>query len=80
MAHYRRLSFTEREEVSRLLATGASLRATGRALGRAPSTVSRELARQHATPVTYRAVTAHQWAQRSTGQKSGTDLFSRCNR
>ena len=33
-------------------------------LGRAPSTVSRELARQHATPVTYRAVTAHQRAQR----------------
>jgi IS30 family transposase len=64
MARYRRLSVMEREELSRLLATGSSLRAIGRALGRAPSTVSRELARQHATPVTYRAVTAHQRAQR----------------
>ena len=64
MAHYRRLSFMEREEGSRMLATGSSLRATGRALGRAPSTVARELARHHASPVTYRAVLAHQRAQR----------------
>ncbi|TLY29133.1 MAG: IS30 family transposase [Nitrospirae bacterium] len=64
MAHYRRLSFMEREEVSRMLAAGSSLRATGRALGRAPSTVARELARHHASPVTYRAVLAHQRAQR----------------
>jgi len=49
MERYRRLSFMEREELSRMLATGASLRATGRALGRAPSTVTRELARQHAS-------------------------------
>jgi IS30 family transposase len=54
----------EREELSRLLATGASLRATGRALGRAPSTLSRELARQPVSPLTYRAVSAHQRAQR----------------
>jgi len=54
----------EREELSRMLAAGSSLRATGRALGRAPSTLSRELARQHASPVTYRAVRAHQRAQR----------------
>jgi IS30 family transposase len=54
----------EREELSRMLAAGYSLRATGRALGRAPSTVSRELSRQHASPVTYRAVLAHQRAQR----------------
>ena len=36
MARYRRLSLTEREELSRLLAAGSSLRATGRALDRAP--------------------------------------------
>jgi len=64
MARYRRLSLMEREELSRLLATGASLRATGGVLGRAPSTLSRELARQHASPDTYRAVRAHQRAQR----------------
>ena len=64
MARYPRVSVMAREELSRMLAAGSSLRATGRALGRAPSTVVRERARQHASPVTYRAVTAHQRAQR----------------
>ena len=64
MERYRRMSLMEREELSRMLAAGYSLRATSRALGRAPSTVSRELSRQHASPVTYRAVLAHQRAQR----------------
>ena len=64
MAQYRRLSLMEREELSRMLAAGASLRAAGRALNRAASTVSRELARHHASLLTYRAVTAHQRAQR----------------
>jgi len=35
----------EREELSRMLAAGHSLRATAQALSRAPSTLSRELAR-----------------------------------
>jgi IS30 family transposase len=39
-----RLSLTEREEISRGLAGGESLRAIARRLGRAPSTVSREVA------------------------------------
>ncbi|OGW68268.1 MAG: transposase [Nitrospirae bacterium RIFCSPLOWO2_02_FULL_62_14] len=64
MARYHRLNVMEREELSRLLAAGSSLRAIGRALSRAPSTVSRELARQPASPVTYRAVRAQQRAQR----------------
>lgn len=64
MARYQRLSFMEREELSRMLAAGSSLRAAGQALSRAPSTLSRELARQHASFVTYRAVRAHQRAQR----------------
>jgi len=64
MERYQRLSLMEREELSRMLAAGYSLRATGRALGRAPSTLSRELSRQHTSPVTYRAVRAHQRAQR----------------
>jgi len=54
----------EREELSRMLAAGYSLRATGQALSRAPSTLSRELARHRASPVTYRAVRAHQLAHR----------------
>jgi transposase, IS30 family len=64
MAQYQRLSLVEREELSRRLATGASLRAIGQALSRAPSTLSRELTRHHASPVTYRAVPAHHRAQR----------------
>lgn len=68
MAHYHRLSLEEREELSRMLAAGDSLRAAGRALNRAPSTLGRELARHRATPVTYRAVLAHQRAQRRAHQ------------
>lgn len=64
MAPYQRLTLMEREEFSRMLATGYSLRAAARALQRAPSTLSRELARHRAGPVTYRAVPAHQRAQR----------------
>ena len=64
MGPYRRLTLMEREELSRMLAAGYSLRATARALQRAPSTLSRELARHRACPVTYRAVPAHQRAQR----------------
>jgi len=64
MVPYRRLTLMEREEFSRMLAAGSSLRAIGHALHRAPSTVSRELARHHASPVTYWAVPAHQRAQR----------------
>lgn len=64
MAQYRRLSLMEREELSRMLAAGYSLRTAGQALSRAPSTLARELARHHASPVTYRAVRAHQRAQR----------------
>jgi transposase, IS30 family len=40
-----RLSLVEREEISRGLAAGESLRAIGRRLGRAPSTISREVSR-----------------------------------
>ena len=64
MGRYRRLTFMEREELSRSLAAGYSLRATGQALRRAPSTLSRELSRQPASLVTYRAVRAHQRAHR----------------
>lgn len=60
MARYRRVRLMEREELSRMLAVGYSLRAIGHALSQAPSTLSRELTRHHATPVTYRAVRAHQ--------------------
>jgi IS30 family transposase len=40
-----RLSLAEREEISRGLAAGLTLTAIARTLGRSPSTVSREVAR-----------------------------------
>ena len=64
MGHYRRLTLMEREELSRMLAAGYSLRVTAQVLQRAPSTLSRELTRHRASPVTYRAVAAHQRAHR----------------
>ena len=64
MERYRRLSLMEREELSRMLAAGYSLRVAAQAMQRAPSTLSRELTRHRTSPVTYRAVPAHQRAQR----------------
>jgi len=64
MGHYHRLTLMEREELSRMLAAGYSLRATAHALHRAPSTLSRELARHRTSPATCRAVLAHQRATR----------------
>ena len=64
MGRYRRLSLMEREEFSRLLAAGYSLRWAARVMQRAPSTLSRELTRLRVGPITYRAVPAHHRAQR----------------
>jgi IS30 family transposase len=59
-----RLSFAEREEISRGLAAGLSLRGIASGLGRAPSTISREVA-AHGGPRRYRAAPADQlaWAR-----------------
>ncbi len=51
------LSTPEREEISRALAARESLRAIARRLGRAPSTISREI-RRHGGATGYRATTA----------------------
>ena len=53
-----RLSLTEREEISRGVAVGESLRAIARRLGRASSTVSREVA-SNGGRLNYRAHAAH---------------------
>ena len=52
----------ERETVSLGLARGHSLRTMAWVLGRAPSTVSRESARNATRGRPYRACTAHTWA------------------
>jgi IS30 family transposase len=58
------LTLAEREEISRSLAQGASYRAVGRRLGRAASTVSREV-RRHGGRRRYRAAVAdtRAWAR-----------------
>ena len=53
----RALKLGEREEISRGLSAGESLRAIARRLGRAPSTISREILR-HGGVTTYRAAPA----------------------
>ena len=61
------LSLAEREEISRGVVGGQSLRALARQLGRAPSTISREI-RRHGGRIRYRAAAADRrawrWAQR----------------
>jgi IS30 family transposase len=67
----RYLSFTEREEMAILHAQAIGVRETARRLGRAPSTISRELRRNAATRggrVEYRATTAQWHAERRAGR------------
>jgi IS30 family transposase len=63
----RYLSFTEREEIAVLVARGRGVREIARQLGRAPSTISRELQRNAAVGsgrLEYRASTAQTHADR----------------
>lgn len=60
MIKYQRLILIEREEISRQLASGRSIRTIARNLNREPSTVSREVNRTVVHPKYYRAIFAHQ--------------------
>lgn len=57
----RYLSFEEREEIALGRAGSESIRSIARRLGRSPSTISRELARNSDGKGAYRATTAHPW-------------------
>jgi IS30 family transposase len=70
------LTTTEREEISRHLAQGLSMRAISRALGRAPSTISRKVARNHGRAV-YRAATAEGRAWRRARRPKRCQLAMR---
>lgn len=61
---YSHLSIVEREEISRGLALGASLRAIGRELRRSASSISREVRRSAGEAAGYRAMAAQRRAQR----------------
>ena len=60
-----RLSFPEREEIACLVAAGHSARSIARELGRAPSTITRELNRRRGPDGRYRASTAQAAADAS---------------
>ena len=73
----RYLSFAEREEIALLNAQGHSIREIGRRLGRAGSTISRELDRNAAThggKMAYRATAAQWHADRSARRPKPTKL------
>ena len=68
---YRRLSSAEREEVSRSLAQGETLSAVAKRLGRAPSTIAREVGRNSGISG-YRAFSAGRRAmERASSRRNG---------
>ena len=73
----RYLSFTDREEIAVLHAQQLGVRAIARRVGRAPSTISRELRRNASTrshSVTYRATTAQWHAERRASRPKVSKL------
>ncbi len=58
MIKYQRISFLEREEISRHIASGLSIRRIAQGLARAPSTISREINRSVVGRKYYRAIFA----------------------
>jgi transposase, IS30 family len=64
MAKYSRLTMMEREDISRLLAAGYSLRKISKSINRFPSTISREIKRSVVDLSYYRALFAQQDAKR----------------
>ena len=58
MVQYQRITITEREVISRLIASGSSIRAIARSLDRSASTISREINRNVVDRRYYRAIFA----------------------
>ena len=70
------LTTTEREEISRQLSRGVSLRTISRSLQRAPSTISREVQRNHGRTF-YRAAAADRQAWRQSRRPKRCRLATR---
>ena len=68
MAKYQRLTVSEREEISREIASGVSLRAISRTLNRSPSTISREINRCVVDRKFYRSFFAQQRSNKTLHQ------------
>lgn len=69
MKNYQRLSSDEREEISRMLAQDRSLNNIARVLGRAVSTISREVSAGSGNKYTYRAGRAQRRADRNARKR-----------
>ena len=72
--HERFVSLTERETMADLRRAGTSIRTIARTLGRAPSTVGRELARNGDTDGEYRPFAAHRAAAARRGRPKTAKL------
>ena len=77
--HYRQIFFAERCEVARLLAAGASKRQIATALGRAPSSITREVERNGSPTAGYEPKLADDkaWARRWGGSRMERDTALR---
>jgi IS30 family transposase len=64
MRTYNELTLEERVEIQQRLASGETLRAIGRSMGRAASTISRECHRGDVERASYKAQSAHQHSRR----------------
>ena len=73
----RYLSLPDRERIRDFSATGASMRSIATLLGRAPSTVSRELRRNGTIPGTYEAHAAHRTAAARRARPKAVKLRDR---
>lgn len=76
MRTYSELRLEERVEMQQRLASGESLRAIGRSLGRAPSTISRECRRACVERAGYKAQSAQQRSDRCRQKGSETKMVS----
>ena len=73
---YQRLTHEEREEISKQLAIGQSIREIAKNLGRAPSTISRETSKGSANKYIYRALRSQNRASRNS--KKRRDVNKNC--
>lgn len=79
MIKYQRLTFTEREEISRYLASNLSIRAISSKIHRSPATISREIRRSCWNRKYYRALGGQKYAfqqrhKTSTNRKLDTNI------
>jgi IS30 family transposase len=69
MANYKRINLMEREEISRQIASGNSLRKIARSLNRAPSSISREIHQSGVVELKYYRAIFAQWSSNKKRHK-----------